>query len=331
MFPNINFTFLKSFLRFSALANLIAGAHLLGASASMAGNPAEPVVSPKGAGTQSSVKVSSRREGAVTHFYVENNEFCEITMTFEVGLKHLTDNVGFPYTATFPPRQVTEAFVLTPSEPGAKWEYSYTNYFKLGSNCVRHDDSCIYQLPYAPGAKYKVTQGYNSSFSHKGSNLYAIDWKMPEGTLVYAARGGLVVKVRDDSNIGGASMKYDRFCNYVLIRHDDGTLGHYCHLQKNGVVVKAGQTVAAGDVIAHSGNTGFSSGAHLHFSVFKTRNGRERESIPVRFKTDDDWATTLVENHSYRAAAILSAAPRVSSQSAWSWGNRPPPAARLGV
>jgi murein DD-endopeptidase MepM/ murein hydrolase activator NlpD len=316
MFSNFRATCLKSFVRFSALANLFAGAHLLGVSASTTINPTNAVAVHEAARTQSSVKVSTRREGEVTHFYVQNDEFCEITMTFEVGLKRLTSNVGFPCTTTFPPRQVTEAFALTPSESGAKWEYSYTNYFKLGSNCVRHDDSCIYQLPYAPGTKFKVTQGYNGSFSHKGSNLYAIDWKMPEGTLVYAARGGLVVKVRDDSNMGGASMKYDRFCNYVLIRHQDGTLGHYCHLQKNGVVVKAGQTVAAGDVIAHSGNTGFSSGAHLHFSVFKTKNGRERESIPVKFNTSEDRGITLVENHSYRAATVLSASVRAPSHTA---------------
>ena len=65
----------------------------------------------------------------------------------------------------------------------------------------------MYQLPYAPGNRFKVTQGYNGSFSHKGSNQYAIDWQMPEGTPVYAARGGVVVRTKDDSNTGGGSMK----------------------------------------------------------------------------------------------------------------------------
>jgi murein DD-endopeptidase MepM/ murein hydrolase activator NlpD len=262
------------------------------------------------------VIVLQKWEGGVTHFLVRNKELSEITMTFEMGLRNLKGNVAFPYTATFPPSQTVEAFTLTPIKTDAKWEYSYTNFYKLGSNCARHDDSCVYQLPYAPGDKYKVTQGYNGKFSHKGSNQYAIDWEMPEGTLVHAARGGLVVRVKDDSNKGGPSMEFDPYNNYVLIRHEDGTLGHYCHLQKGGCMVKVGQTVNPGDVIAHSGNTGFSSGPHLHFCVFKTKNGRERISIPVRFRTAKDTAITLVGGRSYRAAQIQSASARSNNAGA---------------
>jgi murein DD-endopeptidase MepM/ murein hydrolase activator NlpD len=254
------------------------------------------------------VKVTTKCEGGVTHFYVENKELCEVTMTFGLDISNLRGSVTFPYTATFSPGAMTEAFTLTPSLSGAEWEYSYTNYFKLGSNWAKHDDSYVYQLPYAPGSKYKVTQGYNGSFSHKGSNQYAIDWQMPEGTPVYAARGGVVVKIKDDSSTGGPSIKYDPYNNYVLIRHDDGTLGHYCHLLKGGVCVKPGQLVEVGQQIALSGNTGFSSGAHLHFSVFKTKDGRERISIPTKFKTADAEATTLVEGRRYKSAEIETAA-----------------------
>src|SRR5205814_8382129 len=116
----------------------------------------------------------------------------------------------FPYTATFPARETTEAFAVSPVEQQSEWEYSYTNYYKLGSNRARHDDACIYELPYSTGCRFKVTQGYNGSFSHKGSNQYSIDWQMPEGTPVRAARGGIIVKVRDDSDTGGSSMKFDR-------------------------------------------------------------------------------------------------------------------------
>jgi len=253
------------------------------------------------------VKVTTKYEGGVTHFYVENHELCEITMTFGLDLSNLESSVRFPYTATFPAQEVTEAFALTPTVSGGEWEYSYTNYFKLGSNCAQHDDSYVYQLPYAPGSKFKVSQGYNGSFSHKGANQYAIDWQMPEGTPVYAARGGVVVKTKDDSSIGGSSIKYDPYNNYVLIRHDDGTLGHYCHLQKGGVYVRPGDRVVVGQRIARSGNTGFSSGAHLHFSVFKTKDGRERVSIPVKFRTSDEQAVTLVEGQRYKSIEVQTA------------------------
>jgi murein DD-endopeptidase MepM/ murein hydrolase activator NlpD len=260
------------------------------------------------------VKVTAEREGQVTHFYVENNEYSEITMTFEMGLVNLKGPSAFPYTATFSPRKKTLAFDLSPVDSKAKWEYAYTNYYKLGSCVAHHDDDFLYTLPYAPGRKFKVTQGYNGEFSHKGSNLYATDWQMPEGTTVYAARGGVVVKTKDDSNIGGSSMKYDQYNNYVLIRHEDGTLGHYCHLQKNGCLVQVGQEIKTGQAIAHSGNTGFSSGAHLHFSVYKTRDGKERESLPVKFRTADDVSTTLVSGRTYRAGEVATAFARLSPE-----------------
>jgi murein DD-endopeptidase MepM/ murein hydrolase activator NlpD len=223
----------------------------------------------------------------------------------------LKGDVNFPYTATFAPGE-TVAFALSPKDAGRPWEFSYTNYYKLGSTLAVHDDS-LYSLPYAPGRAYKVTQAFGGSFSHRGSNKYAIDWKMPEGTTIYAARGGLVVKVKDDSDRGGGSLKYDRYNNYVLIRHDDGTLGHYCHLQKDGVKVIPGQIVRTGDTIALSGNTGFSSGPHLHFCVFKTVSGRERESIPVQFRNFTGEATTLVEGRRYTAPALQSASVEVTA------------------
>ena len=250
------------------------------------------------------VKVTIKREADATHFYVENDELCEVTMTFEMDLLNLKGSIEFPYTATFAPGKVTEAFALSPSVPDAKWGYSYTNYYKLGSSCAQHQNSYVYQLPYGLGSTFHVTQAYGGSFSHKGSNKYAIDWKMAEGTLVRAARGGLVVKMKDDSNRGGSSITYDPYNNFVLIRHEDGTLGHYCHLQKGSCVVRPGQMVKTGDPLARSGNTGFSSGPHLHFCVFKTRDGRERESIPVKFRTADTESITLVEGGNYKAGGI---------------------------
>ena len=260
---------------------------------------------------QKRVRIISRREGENTRFLVENHEQAEVTVTFNFDLTNLKSSKDLPLTATFPAQQTTEAFVLTPADSDEAWQYSYTNYHNLGSCEAVHEDSVCYSLPYAPGRTYRVTQGYDGEFSHHGGNRFAIDWALPEGTAVHAARGGLVVKVKDDSNRGGGNVSFDKYNNYVLIRHSDGTLGQYCHLKKGGMTVREGDIVNDGDVIARSGNTGFSSGPHLHFSVYKMRNGKERESIPVKFKISDGTAATLKAGRRYTAPrpAAIAAQP----------------------
>ena len=250
-----------------------------------------------------SMNVVTSREGETTRFSIENLEETEITVTFELELKNLKGTTNLPYTAVFPPKKVTEAFKLFPVDTNSGWNYSYTCRYTVGSTQVRHDNSYVYTLPYAPGASYKVTQGYNGSYSHTGAEQYAIDWKMSPGTPVHAARDGVVVKIKDDSDKGGPDRKFENAANYVLIRHSDGSIANYAHLQKAGAKVLLGQKVKAGDFIALSGNSGFSTGPHLHFAVFKTKNGSERESIPVRFRTLTAQAATLNEGQSYGAPA----------------------------
>ena len=258
------------------------------------------------------VFVFSVRDGEKIHFYVRNDEPCEITMTFELRMVNLACDQPMPLTEVYPAGEVSRAFTLSPTKATARRRLQHTNYFKLGSQLAQHDNSVVYQLPYLAGNQFKVTQAYEGAFSHQGASKYAIDWKMPEGTPVCAARGGVVVKIKTDSDRGGNSIKYDKYNNYLMIRHDDGTLGHYCHLQKDGATVKVGQRVEAGEIIAHSGNTGFSSGPHLHFAVIKPRNGRERESLPVRFRTMTQEATILLTSEIYAVPATTVASERPS-------------------
>lgn len=248
--------------------------------------------------------VFTKRDGNLTRFFVDNREANEVTATFELQTVNLKGSTNFPFSGTYPANQVTEAFWVAPVRPDEHWNYSYTSHYTVGSILAKHDDSCVYRLPFAPGSAYKVTQGYNGHYSHTGSDQYAVDFKMPVGTPIYAARGGVVAKVKDDSSKGGADRKFENHANYVLIRHDDGTLGNYAHLSRGGVKVVVGQRVEAGDLIALSGNTGFSSGAHLHFSVFKTKDGKGRVSIPVKFETAADSAITLVEGKTYRSSPV---------------------------
>jgi hypothetical protein len=132
--------------------------------------------------TNKLVRVVTKRDGELTRFFVENLEPSEVTATFELKLTNLKSSVGSSYTATYPGRQLTEAFTLSPANRDKQWSYNYVNHFTMGSTKAVHDDSYVYSLPYQPGTEFKVTQGYNGTYSHSGSDQYAVDWKMPCGT-----------------------------------------------------------------------------------------------------------------------------------------------------
>jgi murein DD-endopeptidase MepM/ murein hydrolase activator NlpD len=89
------------------------------------------------------------------------------------------------------------------------------------------------------------------------------------------------------SNLGGASPEYRPYMNYLNIRHSDGTLGNYYHLKEGGSAVKIGDKVAKGQLIAYSGNTGYTTAPHLHFSVSKVDpvSMRRPMNIPIKMQT----------------------------------------------
>ena len=254
-----------------------------------------------GSSSESLVRMSSQREGDVTHFFVENLQAADVTVTLEVTSENLKSSNRLPLTRTVPGKERIELASVSPVAPEKPWKWSYTYYATFGSLDAKHDDSYVYALPYAPGHTFRVSQGFCGKYSHFGPNEFAIDWKMPLGTAVHAARAGVVVAVKDDSDFGGGDSSYDTDANYVLICHSDGTLGHYVHLLKDGARVQVGNHVRTGDLIALSGNTGHSTGPHLHFSVFKARNGKERETVPIRYQTASGDAVVLETGKNYKA------------------------------
>ena len=118
--------------------------------------------------------------------------------------------------------------------------------------------------------------------------MHAVDIAMPVGTDVVAARDGIVFDVSSTNFKGGPDAdQYADLANIVRILHDDGTFALYAHLNWNSIRVNPGDRVQAGQYIADSGNTGFSSGPHLHFAVQRNL-GMRVESIPVTFRGPGD-------------------------------------------
>jgi murein DD-endopeptidase MepM/ murein hydrolase activator NlpD len=158
-----------------------------------------------------------------------------------------------------------------------------------------HDASVRYGLPFEARVPRRLTQGVGgdvavgamgvtstSGFSHKGDRKHAFDFAMPVGTPVLAARDGTVIRVVDHFTEGGPQRSMMGKANVVLVQHADGTWASYAHVSP-GALVKQGDAVKAGDVLAKSGNTGYSTAPHLHFEVMRLGDTGAPESVAIRF------------------------------------------------
>jgi hypothetical protein len=181
--------------------------------------------------------------------------------------------------ATGQPVMIAELLQI---EPGERYRRALYFHARFGDPRVR-PQPYVYGLPYPHGLTFAVLQGFHGAFSHRGSNEFAVDFDCPVATPVVAARPGIVVAVNASAQGAGTSPEFldDRRANFVLVQHDDGTLGEYMHLAPSGVEVAPGQRVARGQELGLSGNTGFSSTPHLHFQVMTAaEDGVAKRSFP---------------------------------------------------
>lgn len=154
----------------------------------------------------------------------------------------------------------------------------------LQKGIIKDDSSFIYQLPYEENKIHLLVQGYFSRLSHK--NRAALDFKMKKGTNICAARSGIVIRLKEDSNKGGWKKTYRSFGNYIVVQHEDSSRSGYWHLKYNGLLVKIGDTVKQGQVIGLSGRTGYALFPHLHFLVWKSNKNGQWTQIGTRFQTN---------------------------------------------
>jgi murein DD-endopeptidase MepM/ murein hydrolase activator NlpD len=146
----------------------------------------------------------------------------------------------------------------------------------------------VYSLPVQEG-NVEVGQGFHGNFSHQDrANRYAVDLIVPTGTPVLAARPGTVIGVAAGFREGGQDAALSRRANFIRILHDDGSMALYAHLQEDGVEVVPGEQVGLGQRIGLTGNTGYTSGPHLHFAV-QLNAGMRLVSIPFRMVGPDGY------------------------------------------
>ncbi len=169
--------------------------------------------------------------------------------------------------------------------PQLPWKHRYRYHYRRGDYRAKINLKQVYQLPYAKGAHYKMGQAYNGNFTHIGDYRYALDFALPLGTPIHAARSGRVIWTVDFHTKAGVSPEFRSKDNRVEILHSDGSIARYGHMQHQGIKVKRGQKVQVGQFLGYSGHTGFSSSPHLHFQVSYPVSGERTLTVPTLFQT----------------------------------------------
>ena len=230
-------------------------------------------------------------------FWVEAH-LCSVTIT----LSQTGENLRGLASGTFQVRkgERKKLFVASRVQPDQPWKHRYEFFSQCGDSRAQPDAQAIYALPFELGRDVRVSQGFHGGASHRDlANAYAVDFDVAENTPVHAARAGTVVKVEDRYGIGGWE-EPEAHANIIRVLHADQTVAEYAHLRQRGVVVKVGQEVREGELIGFSGNSGRSSGPHLHFAVHLPIDGKTRRSVPIRFLGSDNLPFTPVEGGIYR-------------------------------
>ena len=157
-----------------------------------------------------------------------------------------------------------------------------------------------YVLPFPVGVGYICIQGYVGRTYHFGVFKYGIDFAMPIGSMITAAREGRVIHVE----VSHSDQEYGTDnANVVIVSHEDGTFGRYVHLTKDGTLVIVGQRVVQGDPIGLSGSSGDPGNPHLHFDVTIECSRPSCRTIPVCFSNTKPHTDGLVTNEFYAASS----------------------------
>ncbi|MFQ3213597.1 MAG: murein DD-endopeptidase MepM/ murein hydrolase activator NlpD [Marivirga sp.] len=250
---------------------------------------------------QKAVEVTYEKINNEYHFTAINHSNVPYYLKLQFAeLNNLEANQSLEeYTPTIYPNEgETEILILriVESDKGSGFNFNYL--YTIGDPKIKVDKEFLYYLPYRHGERIRVGQGYNGSGTHRGIN--AIDFNLMVGDTIYAAREGFAYDIKEDSNKGGNNLSYEKDGNYIYIYQPDGTLGKYVHLKQNGALITTGDSIAIGQAIGLSGNTGYSSGPHLHFTVVHNKDFIPK-TLSVSFLNYDQKGFIPQENKAYYA------------------------------
>ncbi len=229
--------------------------------------------------------------------YADNNEYFPVSIELKLELKGMETTHVQGDILVLQPRMKEQPLTTLRPIPGKSWSYRSSVRSFFGDVLIsQYDTSHVYELPIARGTNEYISQGYFGKISHHQE--YALDFDLSEGTPVYAVRAGTVVKVVDNFNKSCPDASCMQYNNFIIIRHNDGSYADYAHLKQNGALAELGDEVSAGDLIAYSGNTGWTTGPHLHLVIFVPAVNK-RKTIPTLFRIGETESEELQEGKTY--------------------------------
>jgi murein DD-endopeptidase MepM/ murein hydrolase activator NlpD len=226
-----------------------------------------------------------------------------VRLTFEF-LQNLRPDAPLPIERVVEPGQNVVLVTLTRRQLDTSLGARPVAQIDLGSAETEPDPDEPYRIPFGGAEPRELVGGYGSP-THLAENFYALDFSLPEGTPILAARGGIVVEVQDGNTRSGLRPDLLDRANVVAIAHSDGTLATYGHLLP-GIPVSIGDTVRTGQRIGLSGSTGFSGRPHLHFHLGKfLLGGGLDHTIPVTLVDEQGIRLEIIEGRLYPPSVEL--------------------------
>lgn len=234
-------------------------------------------------------RVENLQSGRSHAIVAKNDGQAPITVRISLSGENIATDRSFPATIVVPPRSQVQIANIFGANPQLGYQFR-TNYsHNYGDINAAPLPDINYRLPFQDGLTFQIGQAYGGRITTHNSpdSEYAVDITMPERTPIVAARSGTVIDISNWHLYAAKDPIYLDKANSVTILHDDGTMAEYAHLAAAQSPVFIGKRVNLGDLIGYSGNTGYSSGPHLHFVVAKATvrpdGVVDKVSIPIIF------------------------------------------------